>query len=277
MRRALLACGALVMLTASGCAFLKQFLSTAFQTPTLAFKSLALRDASFEGIGVDLTWLLNNPNSMGLNLAEVDYAFFVDEKQVVAGSPPRGFQVAANGQSDLLFPVGLKFADIAQVVQTFLTKDTAHYRAQGHLGIDTPLGLIKLPLEKDGDFEVPKLPTVHFENPKVTNVGIQGATLEFPLSIGNRNSFPLPIAQITGGLSIAGSQVGTLSTGNLGALEGKGVKQVTLPLTVSFLGAAGAVVNAVRGGQSQVAFNAQVQSGGIQLPLNLNQAVNFVK
>lgn len=277
MRRAFLACGVVVMLTASGCAFLRQFLSTAFQAPTLAFKSVALRDASFEGIGVDLTWLLNNPNSVGLNLAEVDYAFFVDDKQVVAGSPPRGFQVAANGQSDLLFPVGLKFADVAQVVQTFLTKDTAHYKAQGHLGIDTPLGLIKLPLEKDGDFEVPKLPTVRFENPKVTNVGIQGATIEFPLSVGNRNSYPLPIAGIAGGLSIAGSQVGTLSTGNLGALEGRGVKQLTLPLTVNFLGAAGAVVNAVRGGQSQVAFNAQVQSGGIQLPLNLNQAVNFVK
>lgn len=277
MRLLLRVCVVALAVSASGCAFLKQLLSSAFQAPTLAFKNVALRDASFEGLNVDLTWLLNNPNAIGISLAEVDYAFFVDDKQVVAGSPQRGVQIAPNAQSDLTFPTGVKFRDLAAVVQTFLTKDNANYRAQGRIGIDTPVGRISLPLEKSGSFEVPKLPNVRFDNPRVTNVGLQGATIEFPLVVENRNSYPLPIAGIGGAVSIGGSQVGSLSTGNLGALDARGTRTVSLPLQVSFLGAAGAVVNATRGGQSNVAFNAQVQSGALSLPLSLNQAVNFVK
>ena len=60
-------------------------------------------------------------------------------------------------------------------------------------------------------------------------------------------------------------------------MEGKGVKSDTLPLTVNFLSAASAAVVIARGGNAQVAFNAQVQSGGLALPVNVNQLVNLVK
>ena len=50
-----------------------------------------------------------------------------------------------------------------------------------------------------------------------------------------------------------------------------------MPLTVSFTSAAGAVVNAIRGGNSQVTFNAQLQSGGQTLPLKVDQLVNFIR
>lgn len=272
---------ALCLAALSGCAYLQQFLNAAqstggFKEPSFAFRNMVLTDASLGGLNLDTVWDLNNPNPVGISLASVDYALFIDTKQVVAGAPQNGLQLTANGSSELHFPAAVKFADVAAIVETFLTKDTASWRAEGSLGVQTPIGVLKFPIAREGQFEVPKLPTIVFGNPKVTNIGIQGATVEFPLTVTNKNTYALPIA-VTGSMAIAGSTVGTLSTGNLGAMEGKGTRQLAVPLTISFLGAAGAAVSAVQGGNAQVTFTAQVTSGPQAVPLKLDQLVSFIR
>jgi len=263
--------------TLTGCKALSEFLRDAFQRPTLDFKNLRLDDISLNGLTLDTVWNLNNPNAVGISLAEVDYALFIEDKQVVAGSPQKGLQIAPNGTSELHFPANLKFQDVAGVVQTFLQKDFARYRAEGALGVQTPIGILKFPIAKDGEFEVPKLPAVAFGNPRITNLSLAGATLEFPLNVTNKNTYPLPIAGVAGNLTLAGAPIGTLSTGNLGAMGGKATKQLSLPLTVNFMQAGMAVANAVQRGNGQLQFNAQVQSGGASVPLRVDQLVNFVR
>lgn len=275
MKRLLAA--AFVFALLPGCAYLSQFLGAAgFSQPSFNFKNLALENASFQGITLDTIWKLDNPNPVGLSLASIDYALTVEDKQVVSGKPRTGLQVNANGSSDLHFPAGIKFQDLGQVVQTFLTKDNAKWGASGSLGVQTPIGVISFPLSKTGTFEVPKLPAVSFGNPKVSNLNLSGATLEFPLNVTNKNSYALPLT-VSGDLTLAGAKIGTISTGNMGALAGKGQKTMAMPLTVNFISAAGAAVKIAQGGQAQVAFNANVESGGMKLPLNVNQLVNIVK
>ncbi|MBL8939644.1 MAG: LEA type 2 family protein [Archangium sp.] len=277
MNRRLLPLFAVFTLVTSGCAYLQQFLRTAFQQPSFQFKNLGLTDISLAGLNLDTIWELRNPNQVGLSLASIEYALAVEDKQVIAGAPPQGLQIAPNSASDLHFPAALKFQDIAAVVETFLNKDYASYAASGAIGVNTPIGIIRLPLSTQGQFEVPKVPLIAFGNPRITNVTFAGATVEFPLAVTNRNTYALPVSGVTGGLSLAGANIGTLSTGDLGHMEGRGVKSVTLPLTVNFLSAASAAVVIARGGNAQVAFNAQVQSGGLALPVNVNQLVNLVK
>ncbi len=273
MRRLLIAIAACSLL--SGCAYLSQFLSAAFKQPTFAFKNLGLSDASLSGITLDTVWRLDNPNPVGLSLASIDYALEVEDKQVVSGGPRQGLQINAQGSSDLHFPANLKFQDLVGVVQTFLNKDNAKYRASGALGVQTPIGVLKFPLAAEGLFEVPKVPNIVFGNPRVSNVNFQGATVEFPMTVTNKNSYALPVAALVGNVALAGANIGTITTGNLGALQGKGNKQVAIPLTVNFLQAAGAATKIAQGGQAQVTFNAQLESGGQKMPINLNQLVNI--
>lgn len=275
MKRLVLA--ALAAATLSGCALLKQFLATAFQQPTFNFKSVGLADLSLAGLTLDTVWGLDNPNSVGLSLASIDYALFVEDQQVVSGQPATGLTIPARGSSELHFPANLKFADLVGVVETFLQKDFATWRAEGGLGLSTPIGVVRVPLSKSGEFEVPKVPQVAFGNPRVTALTLQGATLEFPLQVTNRNSYALPIAGVTGSVAIAGATVGTLSTGDLGAMEGKGTKQLALPLQVNFFSAAGAAVNAIRGGNAQVTFDAKLQSGPQAVPVRVDQLLRFVR
>ncbi len=263
----------------SGCAYLAEFLKAAntFLEPRFNFKTLNLTDINLGGLNLDTVWSLENQSNVGISLASVDYALFVEDKQLVAGAPAAGLQIAPMGASDLHFPAGVKFVDLANVVETFLTKDTAKYRAEGGIGVQTPIGVLKFPIAKTGDFEVPKIPLVTFGNPKVSGLTLTGATIEFPLQVTNKNSFALPINQVLGNIKVGSANIGQISTGDLGAMEGKGTRTVTLPLSVNFLSAAGAVVQAINGGNAQLAFDAKVQSGSQQVPFNVNQLVSFVK
>lgn len=277
MKRALLVLTVLCLTTLSGCAALQSLLKGAFKKPTVSFKTARLADASLSDATVNLVYEVNNPNGFGLNLAAVDYAFFVEGKQVVAGKPRSGLSLKANGKSELVFPANVKFADIVPVVETFLNKDRAAFKAQGSVGIKTPIGVINFPLSKEGTFEVPKIPQVSFQSPRIKNISLSSATVEFPLEIKNRNSFPLPVAGITGALKVAGADVGTLSTGSLGLLDGSGSKQVTLPLTINFARAASAAMALRSGSNAQVRLDGQLTSDAQSVPLNLSQLVNFVK
>jgi LEA14-like dessication related protein len=270
MKRSLLVLLALSLVTLTGCASLKKL----FKKPRVTFKTARLSSASLSDATVDVVYQVDNPNTFGLSLAKVDYAFFVEGKQVVAGTPRKGIQLKARDSSELVFPANVRFADIAPVVETFLTKDVATFKVQGSVGIDTPVGILSFPLEREGTFEIPKIPDVHFESPRIANLSVTGATVEFPLTITNRNSFPLPVAGLAGDLKVAGASVGTLSTGDLGMLDGRGTRQVTLPLQINFARAASAA-SALRSGNAQLSLSGRVTSGSQSVPLNVGQLVQF--
>jgi LEA14-like dessication related protein len=268
---------ALFVVATTGCKELLAMLQTSFQQPAFNFKKMDLTDISLGGLNLDTIWGLDNPNQVGISLASIDYALFVEQKQVVAGAPKQGLEIAPGGSTDLHFPAGIKFADIAEVVNVFLTKDNASWKAEGGLGIQTPIGVVRLPIAKEGLFEVPKVPDVKFGNPKVSNLGLTGATIEFPMTVTNKNTYGLPVNGLAGNLNIGGSSIGTISTGNLGDMAGKGDKQVSLPLTVNFLTAGAALVKAISGGNSQLKFDAKLQSGAQEMPIQIDQLVSFIK
>lgn len=261
----------------SSCALLTDLAKSAFQKPTVRLKQAQPKDLSLSGMTLDTVWVVDNPNPVGLTLARSDYALFIDDKQVVAGQPPNGISLPAQGRGQLVFPAQVKFADLVPVVQTFLTKDRATYRVEGTVGINTPLGVLSFPLQAQGDFEVPKVPQVQLQNPKVASLSLTGATIEFPMVVTNRNSFALPVSGLSGSLYIGSSAVGTVSTGDLGQLGGNATKQVSLPLTVNFLQGASAALSAIQSGRANVRFVAQMQSGGIASPIDVTQALQFIK
>ncbi|HZH02837.1 MAG TPA: LEA type 2 family protein, partial [Myxococcaceae bacterium] len=106
-------------LSASGCSLFRSLMGSV-RKPSLNFKKASLADASLSGITVNLVYTLSNPNPVALSLQEVDYRFFVEGKQVVAGRPPKGLRIPASGKGEITLPAQVKFADVAPTVQTFL-------------------------------------------------------------------------------------------------------------------------------------------------------------
>lgn len=261
----------------SGCALFDALFHSAFKDPVLDFKGLKLRDASLSSIGIDTHWRVTNPNTLGVTIAESDYQLSIEGHPIASGKPPDGLQIPADGFTDVTFPADVKFREIFPTVSTLLNKDTAQYEISGHIGLNTPLGVLKLPFTKSGTFEVPKAPRVALANPKVNGLSFSGASVSFPLTLTNKNSYPIPISNISGKLYIDDTEIADVSTGDLGELPPHGSKTVEMPVSISFLRAGDAVLNALHGGKANVRFDAKMRSGDVEEPLDLKEALQFLK
>ncbi len=259
-----------------GCATLQSFFRSTFKKPDLRFKTVNLQNVDLGGARLDTVWLLDNPNPIGLKLASIDYTLFIEDKQVVAGRPRKGLQIRPSDKAELTFPAELKFADLASTALAFLNQDTAKYRAEGSIGIETPLGIIKLPMRKEGVFEVPKVPAFTLDRPVIKSLNLTSATIEIPLKLTNKNSFPLPLTGLAGNIHIGGAQVGTVNAGQLGLLPAKGTHTVALPVTVDFTRALQAA-NAIRQGRGRVQLSANLTSGKGQVPVNVDSVLDFLR
>lgn len=260
-----------------GCAVLTALLGSMFEKPTLTFQTARLKDVTLSSVVLETVWQVDNPNSVGVSVARSDCRIFVEEKPVAAGGPPAGFTLPANGRGELVFPASVRFGDVLPAAQAMAGRDRAHYRVEGTVGLDTPIGIIDFVLDYRGEFEVPKLPAVAFGQPRVKALTLAGATLELPLVITNRNGFPLPLEGVTGSLRIGGASVGTISTGELGTLAANERREVNVPLTLNVLEAGEALRAALEGQSTSVEFQAELLSGGERVPLDVSQVLQFAR
>jgi LEA14-like dessication related protein len=260
-------------LSLAGCSFFKSLLVGDFKKPSLTFQDAGLSEVSLGGATLNLNFKVDNPNGESLSLAETDYKLLVEGKQLVAGKPPGGIKIPANGSALVTLPATVRFADLASSVAAVLHKGAASYRGEGHIGVDTPIGVVALPFSTEGKMELPKVPTVTVGSPALTGISLSGATLKLPLEVTNANAFALPLADVTGALHIAGAEVGNFAAKDLGRLEANAKKIVTLPVTVHFAGAMDAF-RALQSGRTEVALSGVLSSGGATIPFHVVQQVD---
>ena len=126
---------------------------------------------------------VDNPNPVGLALADVDYRLSIDGHSVATGKPPEGIEIPANGNADVTLPASFKFSDLGQAVATVLAKGSAGYKAEGTLGVKTPVGVVRVPLSHEGTFTLPDMPGIALGTPRLTGVAIDHATVELPVTL----------------------------------------------------------------------------------------------
>jgi LEA14-like dessication related protein len=257
------------------CAWLGQLTSGGFQKPSLAYKSVSLSDVSLSGATVDVVTTVTNPNAVDLSVAEVDYRLSVDGHPVASGKPPAGIQIPARGSADVTLPATVRFAELGQALSAFLTEDSAKYKAEGTVGLNTPVGIVRVPVSHEGTFPVPKMPAISLGVPRITHAALDKATVELPLVLTNRSPYPLPIQGITAGVSLAGAQVGDVSATGLGTLDPHGTRTVSLPLTIRLASAVEAGSAILRGGTVPIALDGALQSGPAAAPFSLRTTAQF--
>jgi LEA14-like dessication related protein len=260
-----------------GCALLQQILAPAFQQPTLMFKEARLDRVDLAGADFTLTYAVANPNAVGLDVAQVDYALSVEDHALLSGKPSAGFRIAANGSSDVAFPAHVVWRELAPAVEALLEKEVVHYRASGTLGLDTPVGVASFPLAHEGTFAPPRLPSISIQAPRIVSIGFTGARLAIPIAIGNRNGFALPLGKLDGAVRIAGAHAGTVSLPEPPPIGAGQQAVIEIPLEVSFIESGLAVANAIKSGSADLAFDGTLSAGAARLPIHVAQKVDFAR
>ena len=246
-----------------------------FQKPTVAYKSASLSDVTLSGATLNVVTTVDNPNPVDLALAEVDYRLAIDGHPVATGKPPDGLQIPAKGTADVSLPASFKFADLGQAVSTVLAQGSAKYKAEGTVGVKTPIGLVKVPLSHEGTFNLPDMPGIALGTPRVTSVAIDHAMVELPVTLTAKGSYPIPLQAREAAVSIGGAHIGDVSAKDLGTLEPGKPRSVVLPLSIPFSGALEAGQAIVKGGSIPIALEGQLHSGPAPVPFQLKTTAQF--
>jgi LEA14-like dessication related protein len=259
----------------AGCALLRSLVSSAFERPTIAFKEARVPSIDFQGAELDLVFAVTNPNSMGLDLAKATYALQIEGKQVVAGAPQNGLAIPAHGTAEVTFPARVLWTGIAPALEALFAQGQVHYKATGELGVNSPIGLVTLPVSHEGTFSAPKMPKLEIGSPRITGISLTGAHLQIPLKIANGNGFPLPLGGVLGDVELAGSKVGHVALSETAPVPAGQEATLLIPLEVNFLSAGQAVTQAIRTGVAEVKLDVTLNAGGAMLPFKIARTVEL--
>lgn len=249
MNRALLIA---VALSATGCEALSEF------TPKVHFDRLDVNAIDFQHADVDFVFRVDNPNPIEVGLADYSYDLSLEEVPFLQGTQEEGFQLAANGSSELGLPLDLGWSDIFATIDATRGEDLVDFRLGGAMGFDTPAGKLDIPFDEAGDFPALRTPTFRFQALRVPKVGLTTADIEVDLGVDNPHGATMFFDRFDYALTLGGTPVadGLVSTF---AVDGASEGTLTLPITVSLLSVGEVVLDAVAGERIDLGLDASME------------------
>lgn len=123
-----------------------------FQEPVVDFRSIRLNGLGITGGSMDLELAVYNPNNFDLETTRFTYNLLMDSVKVADGliDTRRTFQ--SGDTSVVTIPINFTYAGLGRVGQELMRSGTIHYRVQGDLTVDTPLGNFTRPYDQTGRF-----------------------------------------------------------------------------------------------------------------------------
>ena len=152
----LLACLSIVAAVASmllsGCAAARAALN--IENPRYSIRNIRPRidialPLSSSSIDIDFAIEVDNPNSVGLRLDQVDFDLFIDNTRVLDGVSQQRINIPANGRGDMQLRMRIGYQQIRTAWSEILDAirgERARYEIRGTAHYDTPLGTLKFPV-----------------------------------------------------------------------------------------------------------------------------------
>lgn len=199
-------------------------LSSGLQTPSLAFRSLAISGLDMEGISFKCDYDITNPYNVAVTLSSLAADISCNSSKVTSLSANEGISLAANGTKTNSFDFKLPYTAVLDLAKTIASsKESLPFSIAGSAGLDLSAvpGLsnksLSLPFSKGFDVPVVK-PSLSLSNPKL----VLPALSEIVTSLKNSGMTATKAASLAASL-VGGEPV------DANALNG-----VDLPLKVNF-------------------------------------------
>ena len=143
--------GALLLL--SGCGAVRQALN--IENPRYSIRDIRPRldiaiPLSASSIDVDFAIEVDNPNSVGLRLDEIDFNLFINDARVLDSISQQNIRIPANGRGDVQLRTRIGYQQVRnlwnEMVDIVSGRQRAKYEIRGNAYYDTPLGRLKFPV-----------------------------------------------------------------------------------------------------------------------------------
>lgn len=259
---------------AAGCAGLQDLARSAFREPKLTYRSASVQALDLEGATIGLLFDLENPNSVGVELARASWAVDVGGTRIGAGDMPGGLKIPASGTAPVTLPVRVRFADVPGIVSLLGSgKDVLPYKVSGSIGVKTPLGVVDLPVSHADQVKLPRLPRFGVDGLSVRSVSFDSVALGVRVRVTNPNGFPMPPGALDTAIVVGGASVARTDGAKLQAVPGGASTTIEIPVRVDLASAGRAASSLVQGGDVDVHLQGKADVAGLPLPVDVSARV----
>ncbi len=266
----------LFTMTLFGCAELAKYSDTI--KPTAKLTGTRLAKINFEQVDLIFDLAVENKNPITLDLAGLDYDLKIENQSLVSGVTAKAIKLKANSTSPVQLPVTLKFDDLKKLPGELWNKDKLAYDLQTTFNVILPvIGNYAIPLSKQGEFPVPKMPVIKIKDVKIKNLSFTTAELVAQVEVTNPNDFDLGLSNLNYQLNVNQQNWGQGKINQSSSIPKKGKGIVEIPVKLNLLSAGKSAYNALVNKtpvEYQLTGNATLDTGlellnGYNLPLDI--------
>lgn len=223
-----------LLITITGCAQLTKQVDTI--KPTAKLTSARLTNINFDQVDLVFNLAVDNKNPVALKLAGLDYDFKIENQSLVSGVSARGLDLKANATSDIELPVTLKFKDLKKLSGELWNKEKLSYQLNTTFNIKLPvIGNYAIPVSKQGEVPVPKMPKVKLKNVKLKDLGFTSADIIARVEVDNPNAFQLGMSNFNYQLKINDQDWGQGKLKTAKAIPAKSSGMIEIPLSLNLM------------------------------------------
>jgi LEA14-like dessication related protein len=204
------------------------------QKPKVTLKTVDVKTVDFQGATLAANVQVENRIPVGITVGKVTWNVAIEGNRLLDGVLTTPTVVPPNGTVPVILPFTLKFEDLYRLSQKYKDQDTAPYRLEGTMDIDTPVGPIGVPFSHTGTVPVLKVPEIDLAKVDVRGLSLGGADVRFGFHVRNPNAMELELTALDYTLMLAGASVAEGHLPAALALPAKGSGSFDADVKVSF-------------------------------------------
>jgi len=141
-----------MLMLLSGCAAIQRTLN--IENPRYSIRDIRPRidvalPLSASSIDIDFAIEVENPNSVGLRLDQIDFNLFINDNPVLESVRQQNLRIPANGRADVNLRTRIGYQNLRSLwteMVSVIRGNRARYELRGNAYYDTPIGRMKFPV-----------------------------------------------------------------------------------------------------------------------------------
>ena len=104
---------------------------------------------SASSIDIDFALEVDNPNSVGLNLDQIDFNLFINDNPILDSISQQDIRIPANGRGDVRLRTRIGYQNVRSLwseIVNVIQGNRARYELRGNAYYNTPIGRMKFPV-----------------------------------------------------------------------------------------------------------------------------------
>ncbi len=224
----------LIIFILAGCAELAKHAETI--KPTAKLTGTRLAAINFEQADLVFDLAIENQNPIAINLAGLNYDLKIENQSLVSGATAQGLEIKPVSTSTVQLPMTLKFDDLRKLPGGLWQQDRFTYQLVTEIVVDLPLiGNYAIPVSKNGELPVPKLPEIKITGVKINNLSFMAAELVAQVEIVNPNDFDVAFSDFDYQLNVNQQSWGQGSISEKNSVPKKGRATIEIPVKLNMV------------------------------------------